>query len=62
MNITGGGRYKLHDNGTLQVFGLEKSDAGTYTCMASNGIEPDATRDYKLTVHGMAFGLTFYLK
>ncbi|XP_066902314.1 papilin [Halyomorpha halys] len=51
VNATGGGRYRLLENGTLQVFGLEKSDAGTYTCMASNGIEPDATRDYKLTVH-----------
>ncbi|CAH1399411.1 unnamed protein product [Nezara viridula] len=51
VNVTGGGRYRLLENGTLQVIGLEKSDAGTYTCTASNGIEPDATRDYKLTVH-----------
>ncbi|XP_068083649.1 papilin [Anabrus simplex] len=45
-----GGRHRLLTNGSLQVIGLYRQDAGTYTCTAENGIGYPAHKDFHLTV------------
>ena len=54
---------------TLTIVNASKSDAGFYTCTATNGVPPDATATATLTVNGtksvfssifMAGHLTFF--
>ncbi|XP_065214045.1 papilin isoform X2 [Planococcus citri] len=43
------GRYKLND-GVLQVIGLYRSDAGSYICIADNGVGQPDQKEYRLTI------------
>lgn len=31
-----GPRFTVHDNGTLEIYRVEKDDTGQYTCLAKN--------------------------
>ena len=37
---------------TLTIVNVSKSDAGSYTCTATNGVQPDATATATFTVNG----------
>ncbi|XP_073996015.1 proteoglycan-like sulfated glycoprotein papilin isoform X1 [Rhodnius prolixus] len=50
INSALSGKYKVLNNGTLQVIGLDKEDAGQYRCTASNEVGDPAHRDIHLTV------------
>lgn len=52
INSALSGKYKVLNNGTLQVIGLDKEDAGQYRCTASNEVGDPAHRDIHLTVTG----------
>ncbi|KAF6199683.1 hypothetical protein GE061_005981, partial [Apolygus lucorum] len=49
-----GSKYRISQNGTLEIILLRREDEGTYTCEASNGVHPSATRDYELIVRAGA--------
>jgi hypothetical protein len=42
----------LTSNGELQIVQLHRTDAGTYVCVAYNGIGNSVEREIKLTVDG----------
>lgn len=42
----------LTSNGDLQIVQLHRTDAGTYVCVAFNGIGSSVEREVKLTVDG----------
>ena len=46
------GKFKIEPNGTLIIIGLARSDAGMYTCIASNGIGPAALKQTQVQVKG----------
>lgn len=37
-----GPRFAVHNNGSLEIYGAEKDDAGQYTCLAKNTEGPAA--------------------
>ncbi|XP_071454258.1 papilin isoform X2 [Hetaerina americana] len=43
-------RYRQLGDGSLQIIGLTKNDAGIYTCLASNGVGNPVKQDYRLVV------------
>lgn len=45
-------RHTLYTNGSLELSNLQTSDAGKYSCMASNGIGKDLIQDVTLTIKG----------
>lgn len=49
---TNHGRFVLTSNGDLQIVQLHRTDAGTYVCVAFNGIGSSVEREVKLTVDG----------
>lgn len=55
---TNQGRYILTSSGDLQIVQLHRTDAGTYVCVAYNGLGGSVEREVKLTVDGE---LTFSL-
>uniref|UniRef100_A0A4W3J3B6 Neural cell adhesion molecule L1-like protein n=1 Tax=Callorhinchus milii TaxID=7868 RepID=A0A4W3J3B6_CALMI len=40
-----GPRYKVHENGTLEIVDVWTEDAGFYTCWATNSLGNDTTKD-----------------
>uniref|UniRef100_A0A673C9Z5 Cell adhesion molecule L1-like b n=1 Tax=Sphaeramia orbicularis TaxID=375764 RepID=A0A673C9Z5_9TELE len=46
-----GPRFTVHDNGSLEIYGVEKSDTGQYTCYAKN-TEGSSAVDAMLYVKG----------
>ncbi|XP_063221793.1 papilin isoform X2 [Bacillus rossius redtenbacheri] len=51
LTITGtGSRHKIFPDGRLRITALTRSDAGTYTCFASNGVGQPAQLDFTLDV------------
>lgn len=50
---TNQGRFVLSSGGDLQIVQLHRTDAGTYVCVAYNGIGSSVEREVKLTVDGM---------
>lgn len=46
-----GPRVTVHDNGSLEIYRVEKDDAGLYTCLAKN-TEGSAAIDAMLNVKG----------
>lgn len=46
-----GPRVTVHDNGSLEIYRVEKEDAGQYTCLAKN-TEGSAAIDATLNVKG----------
>ena len=49
---TNQGRYVLSSQGDLQIVQLHRTDAGTYICVAFNGVGNSVEREIKLTVDG----------
>lgn len=49
---TNQGRYVLSSDGDLQIVQLHRTDAGTYVCVAFNGVGGSVEREIKLTVDG----------
>ncbi len=49
---TNQGRYILTSDGDLQIVQLHRTDAGTYVCVAYNGIGGTVEREINLTVNG----------
>lgn len=49
---TNQGRFVLTSGGDLQIVQLHRTDAGTYVCVAYNGIGGSVEREIKLTVDG----------
>lgn len=43
----------MSSEGDLQIVQLHRTDAGTYVCVAYNGIGSSVEREVKLTVDGM---------
>lgn len=60
---TNQGRFVLSSEGDLQIVQLHRTDAGTYVCVAYNGIGNSVEREVKLTVDGkrFLFALAFFL-
>lgn len=54
---TNQGRFVLSSEGDLQIVQLHRTDAGTYVCVAYNGIGNSVEREVKLTVDGELFYL-----
>ncbi|CAB0007064.1 unnamed protein product, partial [Nesidiocoris tenuis] len=50
LSSISGSKFRIHQNGTLEIILLKPDDTGVYTCEASNGIQPAATREYTLEV------------
>lgn len=48
----------LSSEGNLQIVQLHRTDAGTYVCVAFNGIGSSVEREVKLTVDGKLLHLT----
>lgn len=53
INLTpDGNRIKMMPNGNLQIRDLTYGDAGFYTCVADNGIQPSARSTGQLVIQG----------
>jgi len=50
----GGPRFKVHDNGLLEIYSVEKGDTGQYSCLAKN-TEGSSAIDATLYVKGKHF-------
>jgi len=46
------GKYRIDADGTLELIGLARSDAGGYTCIADNGVGSPALKQVHLEVAG----------
>ncbi|KAK2706695.1 hypothetical protein QYM36_014662 [Artemia franciscana] len=44
------GKYRILADNSLQIIGLDRNDAGVYTCIASNGFGSPASRQTRLDV------------
>lgn len=55
-----GPRYTVHDNGSLEIYSVEKDDMGQYTCLAKN-IEGSSAIDAMFSVKGKPFSLCLQL-
>lgn len=55
-NTLGGGNYRMHENGTLEIITARKEDQGTYTCVATN-ILGKAEIQVRLEVKGKMAGI-----
>lgn len=53
-----GGKYKFLLDGSLQIIGLVRSDAGIYVCSAENGVGTPVEKSFNLKVLGMYFGFS----
>lgn len=51
-----GPRFAVHDNGSLEIYSLEKDDTGQYTCLVKN-TEGTSAIDAMLYVKGKQFYL-----
>lgn len=51
-----GPRFTTHDNGSLEIYSVEKDDTGQYTCLAKN-TEGSSAIDAMLYVKGKQFYL-----
>lgn len=51
-----GPRLTIHDNGSLEIYSVEKDDTGQYTCLAKN-TEGSSAVDAMLYVKGKQFYL-----
>lgn len=49
-----GPRFTVHDNGSLEIYSVEKDDTGQYTCLAKN-TEGSSAIDATLYVKGKQF-------
>lgn len=49
-----GGRHRFLSDGSLQIIGLYRSDAGVYYCTADNGVGHPVQRDFTLDVTGIS--------
>lgn len=47
-----GGRYKFLVDGSMQIIGLIKTDAGIYICRADNGIGRPVEKEFIVRVRG----------
>ena len=47
------GKYKIESDGSLQIIGVGRSDSGSYTCIADNGVGTSALKQSQLDVKGM---------
>uniref|UniRef100_A0A8D0D4E1 Neural cell adhesion molecule L1-like protein n=1 Tax=Sander lucioperca TaxID=283035 RepID=A0A8D0D4E1_SANLU len=56
-----GPRLTIHDNGSLEIYSVEKDDTGQYTCLAKN-TEGSSAVDAMLYVKGKQFYLLMCLK
>lgn len=50
-------RIRITPDGSLQIIGLYRTDAGIYHCIAENKIGNPARKDFKLAVTGKIFQL-----
>ena len=46
------GKYKIESDGSLQIIGVGRSDSGSYTCIADNGVGTSALKQSQLDVKG----------
>lgn len=46
------GKYKIGSDGTLEIIGVSRIDAGAYTCIADNGVGSSAVKQIQLEVKG----------
>lgn len=53
-----GPRFTVHDNGTLEIYRVEKDDTGQYTCLAKN-TEGTSAIEAMLYVKGKLFKKVF---
>ncbi|XP_035795510.1 papilin-like isoform X2 [Anopheles albimanus] len=51
MLNTNQGRYVLTPTGDLQIVQVNRTDSGTYTCIADNGVSEPVLREVQLTVN-----------
>lgn len=58
---TNQGRFVLSSSGDLQIVQLHRTDAGTYVCVAYNGIGDSVEREVHLSVDGKFCYNLFYL-
>ncbi|KAL7022058.1 hypothetical protein ACKWTF_012113 [Chironomus riparius] len=58
---TNQGRFVLTSNGDLQIVQLHRTDAGTYVCVAYNGIGNTVEREITLTVDEPAEGSAYII-
>lgn len=59
---TNQGRYILTSTGDLQIVQLHRTDAGTYVCVAYNGIGSSVEREINLTVNGKSLMWCFWCR
>lgn len=52
-----GPRFTIHDNGTLEIYRVEKDDTGQYTCLAKN-TEGTSAINAMLYVKGKLFKIS----
>lgn len=50
--VTSNPHIRVFQNGSLAIHSAQKSDAAFYLCQATNGIGPDLSKVFKLTVNG----------
>ena len=46
------GKFKIQSDGSLQIIGVSRADAGSYTCIADNGFGVSALKQTQLSVNG----------
>ena len=46
------GKYKIQADGSLQIIGVNRADAGRYSCIADNGVGVSAVKQTQLNVNG----------
>lgn len=51
------GKYKIQSDGTLQIIGVSRMDAGSFTCIADNGVGTSAIKQTQLEVKGMCLNI-----